>query len=128
MEFLLHLLICGHHHYIFQQYCLLDDLDVIENVKLSCPLKDADEKAKECLKLVGLAGYEHRKINELSGGQKQRVSIARALAKDAKIILADEPTASLDKDNSISLFALLKELSSDRLIICASHENEFLER
>ena len=114
--------------YIFQQYCLLDDLDVIENVKLSCPLKDADEKAKECLKLVGLAGYEHRKINELSGGQKQRVSIARALAKDAKIILADEPTASLDKDNSISLFALLKELSSDRLIICASHENEFLEQ
>ena len=78
--------------------------------------------------MVGLAGYEHRKINELSGGQKQRVSIARALAKDAKIILADEPTASLDKDNSISLFALLKELSSDRLIICASHENEFLEQ
>lgn len=112
--------------FVFQQYCLFDELDVIENVKLACPIKDANEKAKECLKLVGLEGYEHRRINELSGGQKQRVSIARALAKDAKIILADEPTAALDKENSISLLSLLKELSKDRLIIFSSHENELL--
>lgn len=112
--------------FVFQQYCLFDELDVIENVKLACPLKHANEKAKECLKLVGLENYEHRRINELSGGQKQRVSIARALAKDAKIILADEPTAALDKENSISLLSLLKELSKDRLIIFSSHENELL--
>ena len=67
---------------------------------------------------------EKRKVNQLSGGQKQRIAIARALVKNPKLIIADEPTGNLDSETSKTVFDLLKKLSKNRLIIIVSHDEE----
>ncbi len=119
--------------FIFQDYNLLDDFDVFENVGLALELQG--EKSKEeiknkvlsALEIVGLQGYEARKINELSGGQKQRVSIARAIVKNSSLILADEPTGNLDSETGEEIFDILKKLSKDKLVIVVSHDKENAE-
>ena len=80
------------------------------------------------LKTVEIGGYSKRKPYQLSGGQKQRAAIARALIKNPKIVLADEPTGALDSATGIQVMELLKELSKDKLIIVVSHEVEFAEK
>ena len=90
--------------FIFQNYNLIDSFTVLENVIVSYIIegesyKDAKEKAFEILKIVGLEKDYHKKATKLSGGQKQRLSIARALAKNTNIIVADEPTGNLDAEN-----------------------------
>ena len=86
-------------------------------------------KAKLILKKVGLSHRLEHYPNELSGGEKQRVSIARALINEPKIILADEPTGSLDKKTSIEVFTLLKkQLNRKRLIIFATHNRFFANK
>ena len=72
--------------------------------------------------MVGLDGMGYRKINELSGGQKQRVAIARVLVKNPKLILADEPTGSLDSTTGEEIIANLKVISKDRLVIVVTHD------
>ena len=116
---------------IYQQDNLLSDFTALENVYLAC-LAAGDEKlsaikkAKNILKKVGLASRLNHYPNELSGGEKQRVSISRAIVNEPKIILADEPTGSLDKKTSIEIFKLLKkQISPKRLILFATH-NRFL--
>ena len=116
---------------IYQQDNLLSDFTALENVYLAC-LAAGDEKlsaikkAKNILKKVGLASRLNHYPNELSGGEKQRVSISRAIVNEPKIILADEPTGSLDKKTSIEIFNLLKkQISPKRLILFATH-NRFL--
>lgn len=69
-----------------------------------------------------------RKINELSGGQKQRTALARALIKNPQIILADEPTGALDSETGENIFKILKEISSDKLVIAVTHDEEKAER
>ena len=87
---------------------------------------DAKNEAKQILKIVGLAHRLDHYPNELSGGEIQRVSIARALVNEPKIVLADEPTGSLDKKTAVGIFNLLKkQINSKRLIIFATH-NRFL--
>ena len=116
---------------IYQQDNLLSDFTALENVYLSSlaagnKKDNARNKAKEILKIVGLSHRLEHYPNELSGGEKQRVSIARALINEPKIILADEPTGSLDKKTSLEIFSLLKkQRNSKRLIIFATH-NRFL--
>ena len=91
--------------------------------------EDAQSKAKYILKTVGLSHRLDHYPNELSGGEKQRVSIARALVNEPKIILADEPTGSLDKKTSIEVFSLLKkQRNSKRLIIFATHNRFFANK
>lgn len=86
--------------FIFQQYNLIQKLDVINNVELPLiyqriPKSERTQIAREALKRVGLEGKDNRYPQQLSGGQQQRVSIARALASNPSVILADEPTRSI---------------------------------
>ena len=116
---------------IYQQDNLLPDFTALENVYLACLAaghnkEDAQKKARNILKKVGLTNRLEHYPNELSGGEKQRVAISRALVNEPKIILADEPTGSLDKKTSNEIFKLLKkQINSKRLIIFATH-NRFL--
>ena len=107
--------------FIFQDYHILDEFTVKENIELSADISNVDCDVKKCLEFVGLEGYEDRYPNELSGGQQQRVAIARALAKDSKIILADEPTGNLDAQTTKQILDLLKDMSKDRLVLIVSH-------
>ncbi len=116
--------------YIFQDYKLVDNLSVFDNVALSLKLigiKDKDEINKRVmytLEKVNMARYKNRPANMLSGGEKQRVGIARALVKNPKIILADEPTGNLDSKNSLEIMNIIKSISSKYLVILVTHEEE----
>ncbi len=113
--------------FIFQDFNLLEEYNVFDNVMLAAKLlrKKVDKEAiLNLLARLDLKGLEYRNINELSGGQKQRVGIARALIKNPKIILADEPTGNLDSNSSKEIFKLLKEISKEKLVIVVSHDLE----
>ncbi len=116
--------------FVFQEYNVLDEFNVEDNIALALELqgkkKDA-EKIRSILKEVELENYARRKPNTLSGGQKQRIAIARALVKEPRIIMADEPTGALDSATGKQVFETLKELSKTRLVIVVSHDREFAE-
>ena len=117
--------------FVFQEFNLLDDYNVRGNLMLASGLqghKDGDERIAKALSVVGLDGYESRKISEMSGGQKQRIAIARALVKDSKIILADEPTGNLDSDTAIEIMELLRTISKEKLVVVVTHDRENAER
>ena len=119
---------------IYQQDNLLPDFTALENIylaSLACGNKKELSilKAKELLKKVGLLNRSKHYPSELSGGEKQRVSIARALINNPDIILADEPTGSLDLDTAKEIFQLLeKQINSKRLIIFATHNRFFANK
>ena len=119
---------------IYQQDNLLTDFTALENVyfanlSLGKSKINALNNAKKILKKVGLSKRLDHYPSELSGGEKQRVSIARALINDPQIILADEPTGSLDQKTSIEIFSLLKrQINSKRLIIFATHNRFFAKK
>ena len=116
---------------VYQQDNLLADFTALENISLASLAAGnnselSKSKAKLLLKKVGLLNRSDHYPSQLSGGEKQRVSIARALINDPQIILADEPTGSLDKKTSNEIFRLLKkQINRQRLIIFATH-NRFL--
>lgn len=119
--------------YIFQTFNLIPVMTALENVTLpmtfaGVPNDTAMEKGMELLDIVGLGGRHSHKPSELSGGQQQRVAVARALANDPAIILADEPTGNLDLTTGEDIINLLKELSSNRsvTIISATHDYKML--
>ncbi len=114
--------------FVFQEFCLIEELTVYENIALVEQLqggKENKEHISDILKKLGLEGYENRKINELSGGQKQRVGIARILVKEPKIILADEPTGSLDSKTGKEVMELLKQISEEILVVLVTHNREY---
>ena len=114
--------------YIFQFYNLLPNLTVMENASLGLELKGEElDYAKIILDKVGLEDKAQRFPAQLSGGEQQRVAIARAMAKTPALIVADEPTGNLDKNNSQSVRNLFKEISNDATIIIATHDNDYLE-
>jgi ABC-type lipoprotein export system ATPase subunit len=119
---------------IYQQDNLLPDFTALENVYFASLAagnkKDfAVNKANIILKKVGLLNRLDHYPAELSGGEKQRVSIARALINDPEIILADEPTGSLDQKTSLEIFSLLKkQINTKRLIIFATHNRFFAKK
>ena len=114
--------------YIFQFYNLLPNLTVMENASLGLELKGEElDYARIILDKVGLEDKSQRFPAQLSGGEQQRVAIARAMAKSPALIVADEPTGNLDKNNSQSVRSLFKEISNDATIIIATHDNDYLE-
>ncbi len=114
--------------FIFQDYNILESFTVLQNVELALfTIEDPKlrrERALALLRRVGLEKQLHQHGSQLSGGQKQRTVIARALAKDSPIILADEPTGNLDSESAQEIVALLKEVSRDRLVIVVTHSFE----
>lgn len=116
--------------FIFQDYVLLDHLTALENVALALHYENMSKKkifelAEAKLNSVGLGQKLHHKPAQLSGGQKQRVSIARALIKDPKVIIADEPTGALDHVSRVEVISLLQELNTQGVsIITVTHSDE----
>ncbi len=121
--------------YIFQGHNLLDSLTARQNVELSLELhnhfsgKARQAKAIRMLQAVGLENQVNSYPEKLSGGQKQRVAIARALVANPKIILADEPTASLDKKSGRDVVELMQNLAQEQgcTILLVTHDNRILD-
>lgn len=109
--------------FIFQDYHILENFTVRQNINLSLDISNNvdEEKVNKILQVVDLTMYADRYPSELSGGQKQRISIARALVKDAKVILCDEPTGNLDKKTSTQVLDMLKKISQEKLVVIVSH-------
>lgn len=112
--------------FIFQNYNLIESYTVLQNVAMTYVIdgytyKEAKQKAKEKLELVGLEEDWNKKTSKLSGGQKQRLAIARALAKETNIIIADEPTGNLDEKNGENVLEILKNVSKNKLVIVVTH-------
>ena len=119
--------------FVFQTYNLIPHQTVLANVELALTLsgvkkKERRERAVRALERVGLADQIKKKPSELSGGQMQRVAIARAIVNDPDIVLADEPTGALDTETSIQIMEILKEISSDRLVVMVTHNPDLAEK
>lgn len=115
--------------FIFQNYNLIEHYSVINNVESALLIqgystKKAKSIAKKLIHRVGLGKQLHQRASRLSSGQKQRLSIARALAKNTNIIIADEPTGNLDSENGRQIMELLAEIAKDKLIIIVTHNYE----
>lgn len=114
---------------IFQNFNLVNSYTVYQNIELVLLLngykkKEIKKKVLDLIKKVGLYKFRNAKVSKLSGGQKQRVAIARALAKDTPMIIADEPTGSLDSSAANEIIKLLSEVAKDKLVIIVTHNYE----
>ncbi|MFE6073605.1 ATP-binding cassette domain-containing protein [Paenibacillus sp. NPDC057886] len=110
--------------FVFQNFNLIPHLSVLENVTIAMQMTDTSEKERnkraiDILTEVGLKNHLNKRPNQLSGGQKQRVSIARALSNNPDIILADEPTGALDKENGDQILALLDSIAQKGMLVIA---------
>ena len=120
------------HHigYLFQNFALVENESVYYNMMLAIEnqkIKDKKTKIAEALKAVGLEGYENKKVYKCSGGEQQRISIARLLIKPCDLVLADEPTGSLDHENKKIVFDLLKNLQKlGKTIVVVTHDEEMI--
>ena len=117
---------------IFQDFNLINSYTVYQNIEAVMLLsgkkkKECRDRILELIDLVGLSKYRRTKVSRLSGGQKQRVAIARALAKNAPIIVADEPTGNLDSKSAESVMETLAKVSTDKLVVIVTHNYDQAE-
>jgi putative ABC transport system ATP-binding protein len=121
--------------FVFQSYNLIPVLSALENVEYVMLLQGVPdgprrERATAILADVGLSGLEHRRPGELSGGQQQRVAVARAIAAEPALVLADEPTANLDSATGAALMDLMRQLNEDKGVtfVFSTHDAMVMER
>lgn len=113
--------------FVFQNYNIIDSYTVLQNVLLALEVQGYDPKTRkqralDLIEKVGLTSHKNHKASKLSGGQKQRTVIARALAKDCPIIVADEPTGNLDSESSKKVMELLTSVSENKLVVVVTHD------
>jgi len=120
--------------FVFQAYNLIPVLNALENAAFVLELqgvgrKAREAKAREALEVLGMSQYADRRPNQLSGGQQQRVAVARALASNPSIILADEPTANLDSTTGLALIEHMKTLNIEQGVtfLFSTHDPRLLE-
>lgn len=119
--------------YLFQNFALIDNQTVEENLMIAltyCKGKEAMKRRQisQALDRVGLSGFAKKKVYQCSGGEQQRIAIARLLLKPCELVLADEPTGSLDEGNKRAIFKLLKLLQTEgKTIIVVSHDSEVIQ-
>jgi lipoprotein-releasing system ATP-binding protein len=119
--------------FVFQFHYLLNEFTVLENVMLPglkldiYSEEEVRQRAIEKLKRLGIEKLANKKANQLSGGEKQRVAIARALINDPSIVMCDEPTGNLDKNNSQVVFDIFKQLTEEyqQTLLVVTHDQEF---
>lgn len=118
-----------HLGFIFQQYNLLQNLTVQENIQIGADLSDSPLPIDELLEQVGLTSARDKYPYQLSGGEQQRVSIARSLSKNPTIVFCDEPTGSLDEDNSKRVLELLERLNKEygKTVVVITHNTGISE-
>lgn len=122
-----------HIGYVFQNYNLLLEESVYDNLRIALEIigvtdeTEVQKRIEYTLKAVGMFKFRKKKAFALSGGQQQRVSIARALIKNCKIIIADEPTGNLDSSNTIEVMNILKKISKNALVLLVTHEKDIAE-
>ena len=119
--------------FVFQKYNIIDSYTVYQNIEAALIIKGlyADErkiKTLEIIRKVGLESKTNQKASTLSGGEIQRTVIARALAKDSKIIVCDEPTGNLDSETAYKVMELLHNISKERLVIVVTHNYEIVSK
>lgn len=120
--------------FVFQNFALIDNQTVLYNLLMAMKYRSLKKSEKlveieKVLEFVGLGGYQNKKIYELSGGEQQRIAIARAILKPHDIILADEPTGSLDDVNKQIIFELFEKLNEQgKTIIIVTHDFELANK
>lgn len=120
--------------FVFQNFALIDNQTVLYNLLMAMKYRSLKKNEKlveieKVLEFVGLGGYQNKKIYELSGGEQQRIAIARAIIKPYDLILADEPTGSLDDVNKQIIFELFEKLNEQgKTIIIVTHDFELAKK
>lgn len=121
--------------FVFQAYNLIPVLSAVENVSFIMLLQDRpkaerEQRARQLLQSVGLAGKEDKRPTELSGGQQQRVAVARALASKPQFVLADEPTANLDSHSTENLLEIMERLNQEEgmTFVFATHDDRVIQK
>lgn len=120
----------NHIGYLFQNFALVPEKSVLYNLNIaldSVKVKNKKERVRDALQKVGLEGFENKMVYQCSGGEQQRIAIARLLLKPCEIILADEPTGSLDDYNKHIIFSLLKELQTlGKTLVVVTHDPDLI--
>ena len=113
--------------FLFQNFALVDGKTVRQNLEMVSPTFRTDISIEDALTSVGLKGYDTKKVYTLSGGEQQRVALARLMIKKCELILADEPTGSLDPENTRMVMNILKNLNKEgKTIIIVTHNEEIV--
>lgn len=115
--------------FIFQNFALIEDMTIEQNFKIVSKYNKSNITMEEALKEVGLDGFKDKKVYHLSGGEQQRVAIAKLICKGSDVILADEPTCSLDEKNRDIILDILDKMNKDgKTVIVVTHDSNVIER